>query len=125
MTVLVVDDSEAVASIITRIATQSGWHGIHAANVADVPEILKTTKVDLVMLDYIMPGKNGLELARELRAAGWASLPIILFSGMAELINKADAAAVGITHVLQKPLGIAELRCLMNEAKDQLEGAPL
>ncbi len=117
MTVLVVDDSEAVASIISRIATQGGWHGIHASDVAEVPEILKTTKVDLVMLDYVMPGKNGLELARELRDAGWTKLNIILFSGMSELIDKEEAARLGITHILQKPLSIAELRCVMNEAK--------
>ena len=117
MTVLVVDDSEAVASIISRIAAQGGWHGIHAANVEEVPEILKATKVDLLMLDYVMPGKNGLELARELREAGWTKLNIILFSGMSELIDKEEAARLGITHILQKPLSIAELRCVMNEAK--------
>ena len=117
MTVLVVDDSEAVASIIARIATHGGWNALYAVNTDEALVLLQEQKVDLLMLDYIMPHQNGLEFAQYLRANGWPSLPIILFSGDANRINRDEAEKAGITHIFQKPLSISELRATMNETR--------
>ncbi len=120
MTVLVVDDSEAVASIMARIATQGGWNALYTVSTDEALAILRAQKVDLLLLDYIMPDKNGLEFAQYLRSNGWPSLPIFLFSGMVELIDKAEAAKAGISRIFPKPLSIAELRAAMNETRNQI-----
>jgi DNA-binding response OmpR family regulator len=120
MTVLVVDDSEAVASIMARIATQGGWNALYTVTTDEALAILRAQKVDLLLLDYIMPDKSGLEFAQYLRSHGWPSLPIFLFSGQVDLIDTAEAAKAGISRIFQKPLSIAELRAAMNETRNQI-----
>jgi CheY-like chemotaxis protein len=80
-TVLIVDDSKLARIVAwkTISALQPEWHRAEAANAAEAIERLATGAVDLALLDYNMPGKNGLELAAELRAMR-PSMPIAIIT---------------------------------------------
>ncbi len=69
-TVLIVDDSKLARIVVgkTVAALQPRWRRIEAANAEAALNLLQSETVDLAILDYNMPGKNGLALAEELRA---------------------------------------------------------
>ncbi|WEK04355.1 MAG: response regulator [Candidatus Devosia phytovorans] len=71
VTVLVVDDSKLARIVAgkTIAALQPDWTRIEASNADEALETVRTQSVDIAVLDYNMPGKDGLELAAELRAA--------------------------------------------------------
>lgn len=109
MKLLVVDDQEAVAMIVCEIAAQGGWEAIHTDKADEVFRIIKSEPIDVLLIDYLMPEKNGLDVVNELRQQG-ETLPVILFSGDAWQIDTEQAEALGVVHILQKPLSISELR---------------
>jgi CheY-like chemotaxis protein len=69
-TVLIVDDSKLARIVAGKAlaALQPEWNRIEAANADDALAIIKDRKVDVALLDFNMPGKDGLELAAELRS---------------------------------------------------------
>lgn len=116
MKLLVVDDLEAVGVIVAEIASQSGWQSIHSTQVDDVLSIVKAEKIDVILMDYFMPGKSGLDVAYDIREAG-LNISIIFFSGMASQIDRAKAEELRIFKILDKPLSIKELRKTLSEAQ--------
>jgi DNA-binding NarL/FixJ family response regulator len=101
--VLLVDDST-----IVRSATRHYLEGIpglevcgEAINGLDAIEMALHLKPDLIILDLAMPRMNGLQTARELRAARY-NAPIILFTMYADAVQPGDANAAGITVIVSK-----------------------
>ena len=129
MKLLVVDDQGPVGEIISRIAQQSGWEAIHTVSADRMGEIIRAEKIDVLLLDYAIDGnphspRNGLVITAALREMG-TTIPIIMFSGWPDLIDKKRAKELGILRVLEKPLSIQELRQSLLEAKKQcLDEAP-
>lgn len=123
MKLLVVDDQSPVGEIISRIAQQSGWEAIHTVSPDRLDEILRAENVHVLLLDYAIDGnphspRNGLTVATSLRERG-IKIPIIMFSGWPDLIDRPRAKELGILRVLEKPLSIQELRQCLVEAKKQ------
>lgn len=121
MKLLVVDDQGPVGEIISRIAQQGGWEAIHTVSSDRIDEILRAEGVDVLLLDYAIDGnprseKNGLTIIEDLRAKG-IKIPIILFSGWPDLIDRQRAKELGVLRVLEKPLSIQELRQTLAEAR--------
>jgi len=73
----------------------------------------------LILLDYAMPGMNGLQLARVLRERGMKA-PIALVTGFAEL-SEADVAAGELAGLLRKPFTIRELQGLLTQLQTAAE----
>lgn len=69
-TVLIVDDSKLARIVVARAlsALQPSWQKLEAGNAEAALEIMNHQDVDVVLVDYNMPGKNGLEFAREVRS---------------------------------------------------------
>jgi CheY-like chemotaxis protein len=69
-TVLIVDDSKLARIVAGKAlaALQPDWNRVEAANADDALAIVRDRRVDLALLDFNMPGKDGLELAAELRS---------------------------------------------------------
>jgi CheY-like chemotaxis protein len=77
--VLVVDDLPANRRLLERVLAQYGAHMIPAHSAADALAAVEREKLDLAVLDYLMPGDNGIALARQLRAHPQAAqMPLIL-----------------------------------------------
>lgn len=79
VTVLLVDDSKLARIVASKAiaALQPNWTRIEASNAAEALEAVEKHPVDLAVLDFNMPGKDGLELASELRQA-YPSMPIAI-----------------------------------------------
>jgi len=120
MKLLVVDDLEAVGMIIAQIVAQGGWQSVYRPDSQGIVELVRDEKVDVLLIDYFMPDRLGLDAVEELRGAGFAKLPIILFSGDTGAIDMARAERLGILKVLGKPLSISELRSTISLAKKTL-----
>jgi DNA-binding response OmpR family regulator len=127
MKLLVVDDLEAVGMIIAQIVAQGGWQSLYRPDSQGILEIVRDEKVDVLLIDYFMPDRLGLDAVEELRNAGYDKLPIILFSGDTGAIDMARAERLNILKVLGKPLSISELRSTISLAKKtilQLQQGP-
>jgi len=128
MKLLVVDDQSPVGEIISRIAQQSGWQAIHTVSPDRLDEILRAENIDVLLIDFAVDGnphspRNGLSIAAGLREKS-LNIPIIMFSGWPDLIDRKRAAELGIMRVLEKPLSIQELRQCLSEAKKKCSAAP-
>jgi DNA-binding NtrC family response regulator len=125
MKLLVVDDQGSVGEIITRIAQQGGWDAIHTVSADRLDEIIRAEGVDVLLIDFIIDGtpqsqRTGLTVVNALRERGH-KLPIILFTGWHDLVDRKAAKALGVLSVLEKPLSIQELRQALAEAKKQVQ----
>ena len=122
MKLLVVDDQGAVGAIISRIAQQGGWEAIQTTSPRGLDDIIRKEKVDVLMIDYMFDedaDSNGLTVVEELRAGG-INIPVILFTGWPDLVDKERADKLRILRVLAKPLSIVDLRVSLSDAKKQL-----
>ncbi|HEY8964816.1 MAG TPA: response regulator [Candidatus Methylacidiphilales bacterium] len=119
MKLLVVDDMEAVGMIIAQIVAQGGWQSLYRPDSKGIVDLVRDEKVDVLLIDYFMPDRLGLDAVEELRGAGF-NLPVILFSGDTGAIDMERAGKLNILKVLGKPLSISELRSTISLAKKAL-----
>lgn len=82
-TILIVDDMLASREALMRILNHHGYETIPAINGAEALTLLKKNKIDLILLDQMMPEVDGLTfLAGIRRFPKWKSLPVIMFTGV-------------------------------------------
>jgi len=115
-TVLIVDDSKLARIVAGKAlaALQPQWERVEAGNAQDALEILKNRRIDLAMIDFNMPDKDGLALAAEVRALHPA-MPIAVITANTQDEVIARARAVNATFV-SKPLTEAALRGFVSGA---------
>ncbi|WP_026988885.1 response regulator transcription factor [Fodinicurvata fenggangensis] len=125
--IIVADDEEAVRTFITRYLEQAGHHVIAARDGTEVLSIIESQNVDAVILDILMPEKEGLETLIELRQRGKA-FPIITISGGSGSQNSDYlelSEKLGANCSLQKPFSgealVTALGQLLLQTKDSAE----
>ena len=111
--ILVVDDDQQVRATIVRGLTALGYEVREAAGGAEALTLIEQRKPQLVVLDYMMPGMDGAETAREIAKID-AELPVIFSTGYAALRALRQAAGEGVS-ILEKPFTLAELDQLIAE----------
>jgi CheY-like chemotaxis protein len=82
--ILCIDDESAALSIRKRVLETAGHHVLTARSGEEGVKLFRSEPLDLVLLDYWMPGMNGIATARELRRIK-PSVPMIILSGLAQL----------------------------------------
>jgi CheY-like chemotaxis protein len=115
-TVLIVDDSKLARIVAGKAlaALQPDWHRVEAANADDALAIVRHRKVDLALVDFNMPGKDGLELAAELRSFH-PDMPIAVITANVQDEVIARARAVNAAFV-GKPVTEEGLRGFLSGA---------
>jgi two-component system, chemotaxis family, chemotaxis protein CheY len=109
-TVLVADDSGTMRKIIIRSLNAAGISSvIEAADGSQAVALFKPGTFDLVLTDWNMPGKSGLEVIREIRVQD-AKVPIIMVTTEAEKGRVIQAIQAGVTDYLIKPFTAETLR---------------
>ena len=105
--VLVVDDHRNIREPLARYLEKHDVRVTTAENSAAARKTLRTAAVDLVVLDVMMPGEDGLELCRRLRAT--TRIPVILLTAMAEDTDRIVGLEVGADDYVTKPFNPREL----------------
>jgi DNA-binding NarL/FixJ family response regulator len=107
--VLVVDDSPVNAKVLESVLTAEGYRVIKASSGEAALEAVSTDAPDLVLLDLILPGIDGYEVCRRLRAApGSSMLPVVMVTG-AESSDRVSSINAGADDFLTKPVDRVEL----------------
>jgi two-component system, OmpR family, phosphate regulon response regulator PhoB len=106
-TVLVVDDEPMVREVVARYLELDGF-GVHeAADGAEAVGWLASHRPDLVVLDVMLPGTDGLSILRHLRATG--DVPVILLTARAEEVDRVLGLELGADDYVVKPFSAREL----------------
>lgn len=109
---LVVEDSEANRRLLAQQLAGLGHSVMQAETGEDALALAKLARYDLIFMDLQLPGMNGVETTRALRASG-VSAPIYGLTAYLSDDDTADCLAAGMTYVLTKPLRQAQLRRLL------------
>jgi DNA-binding response OmpR family regulator len=105
---LIVDDDESIRSLLKLFFEQEGYAVETVANGERALERFEVGRFHLVMLDYYMPGMNGLEVASAIHVQD-PGVTIALITGMAHTLANVDLASTGITKVFSKPFDMCEM----------------
>jgi len=119
--ILVVDDEEVLVETIAYNLEQSGYQVETAANGVSALEAAHRDSFDLIVLDIMLPGMDGLEVCRQLRREDrTATVPIIMLTAKSEEIDKVVGLEVGADDYVTKPFGrrelLARIRALLRRA---------
>jgi CheY-like chemotaxis protein len=112
--ILVVDDDRSHRQIVGRILGSRGYQVEAAADGADALKLLSSVAFDLAIIDYMMPGMNGVETFREARKIRPTLLGIFL-TAHANINTIFPAVDAGIERVLAKPANADELLAVIDE----------
>lgn len=122
-TVLIVDDDESMRKIVSRRVASWGYNVLTAADGAEAIRLVGSQHPDLVLLDIMMPGLDGLEVCRRLtHDPSSRGIPVILISAKASQVSGEQVAASGACASLQKPYDPSDLQRRMEEALN-IQGA--
>ncbi|AOF53627.1 two-component system response regulator ArcA [Rodentibacter caecimuris] len=105
--ILIVEDEIVTRSTLKGIFEAEGYTVLEAQDGVQMHEILKNSKVNLIVMDINLPGKNGLLLARELRE--YDNLPLMFLTGRDNEVDKILGLEIGADDYLTKPFNPREL----------------
>jgi len=105
--ILVVDDHREIRDAVTRYLEKNGMRASAAKDVPEMDAHLRAGRFDLVVLDVMMPGEDGLSAARRLAAAGGP--PVLMLSALGEDTDRIVGLEVGADDYLVKPFNPREL----------------
>jgi two-component system OmpR family response regulator len=120
--ILIVDDSRDIRDVISRYLRANGYRTSVAENAAAARRILKTSGIDLAVLDVMMPGEDGLTLCRALRADG--ALPMIMLTARGEEVDCIVGLEMGADDYMAKPCNPRELLARIAAVLRRAKGAP-
>ena len=106
--IVVVDDDARIRDLLRRYLTQEGFEVIVAEDGKALNRILLRDTVDLIVLDLMLPGEDGLSICRRLRAANDRT-PIIMLTAKGEDVDRIVGLEVGADDYLGKPFNPREL----------------
>lgn len=109
-TILIVDDEQAIRDMLRVALEMADYRCLEAVDAQEAHALIIDEKPDLVLLDWMMPGTSGVELARRLkRDEVTASTPIIMLTAKGEEDNKIQGLEIGADDYITKPFSPREL----------------
>jgi DNA-binding response OmpR family regulator len=106
-TVLVVDDEDAIAEAVRARLQSEGFDVVVASDGPQAIETCASVRPDLVVLDLMLPGMDGLEVCKQIQRDRW--VPVLMLTARAEEVDKIAGFAVGADDYLTKPFSLREL----------------
>lgn len=126
--ILVVDDDARLRDLLRRYLSEQGFSVFTAENAQSMNRLWIREKFDLLVLDLMMPGEDGLSICRRLRGAG-DNTPIIILTAKGEDMDRIIGLEMGADDYLPKPFNPRELVARINAVRrrvgpDDIPGAP-
>lgn len=107
MKILIVDDNRQITSILHDYAKKDGYDTVIALDGTDALEKFRREKPDMLLLDVMMPKKDGFEVCKEIRAI--SNVPIIMITARGEDFEKIMGLEIGADDYIVKPFSAAEV----------------
>ena len=107
--ILIVDDDREIRELVSTYLTKNGLRTSIAADGRQMRSLLEANAVDLIVLDVMMPGDDGLVLCRELRAGKHKATPILMLTARNDELDRVIGLEMGADDYLTKPFAAREL----------------
>jgi two-component system, OmpR family, response regulator len=120
--ILVVDDDREIRDLVTRYLSKHGLRVRGAADGREMRRVLKSWSIDLIILDLMLPGEDGLSLCRSLRAN--SKIPIIMLTAMGEETDRIVGLEMGADDYVAKPFNPRELLARIKAVLRRAESGP-
>jgi two-component system OmpR family response regulator len=120
--ILVVDDHSDIRQLVARYLTKHGFRASTAESAAAARRLMQAAKIDLVVLDIMMPGEDGLSLTRSIREN--EDIPVILLTAMGEETDRIVGLEVGADDYLAKPFNPRELLARIKSVLRRTQAVP-
>lgn len=112
--ILIVDDDRQIRELLGNYLKQNGLRVSLAADGRQMRAFLERNVVDLIVLDIMMPGDDGLRLCRELRVGQHKNIPILMLTARSEETDRIIGLEMGADDYLTKPFSARELLARVN-----------
>ncbi len=112
--VLIVDDEPGVRMAVS-MALKDLYEPVAVASGAEALEALAAGPVDVVLLDIVMPGMDGMQVLEEIRAR-WPQLPVVMLTATKTVKTAVEAMKLGAFDYVTKPFDVEELRVILEKA---------
>jgi two-component system chemotaxis response regulator CheY len=114
--IMIVDDVASIRQIVTKVFQDVGYQVTAAAKGEEALDLAKLKRVHLVITDVEMPGMNGLDLIKALRAlATYKTTPILILARDASDVNIKKAESLGASGFIEKPFTPERLLSVVNQ----------
>jgi two-component system OmpR family response regulator len=124
--ILVVDDHREIRDLVSRALAKDGFRVSTAADGKAMRKVLSDSRIDLILLDLMLPGEDGLALCRTLRAE--SNLPIIMLTAKGDEVDRVVGLEMGADDYLPKPFGsrelIARIKAVLRRSRDKVGISP-
>jgi DNA-binding response OmpR family regulator len=115
--ILIADDEPRLLHIVSMYLNMEGYEVVGAADGNEALQLLDSQHFDLVILDVMMPGCDGIEVCRRLRAADrTASVPVLMFTSLSADADVERARLAGANHLITKPFSLPGLGAVIRTA---------
>ncbi|CAK0761286.1 two-component system, OmpR family, phosphate regulon response regulator OmpR [Azospirillaceae bacterium] len=121
--ILVVDDHREVRELLARFLSKQGFRVSVATDGRGMRKILEETQIDLIVLDRMLPGEDGLTLCRQLRSV--SNISIIMLTAIGDTADRTIGLEVGADDYMAKPFDahelLARIRAVLRRAQGAME----
>lgn len=129
-TILLIEDEDAIASIIKYNLKKEGYHVISASDGEEGYEVAKRTRPDVILLDWVLPSMQGIDVCKMLRKSPETSnVPVIMISSKKEDIDKVMGLEYGADDYMVKPFSqvelIARIKAVLRRIRPAFSGKEL
>ncbi len=121
--VLIVDDDQRIRAMLARFLTDHGLKVSQAGDGKQMLEICESSRIDVIVLDIMMPGEDGLSLCRRMRAR--SAVPIILLTAMSGDTDRIIGLEIGADDYVVKPFNPRELLARIRAVTRRLNAASI
>ena len=123
--ILIVDDHRELRDLVSGVLTKEGFRVSTAADGRAMRQVLADGRIDLILLDLMLPGEDGLSLCRILRAE--SNIPIIMLTAKGDELDRVIGLEMGADDYLPKPFGsrelVARIKAVLRRGKDNASSA--
>lgn len=108
--ILIVDDDPNTLEILRRWLKREGYETVSADNGQACLDALGTEAIDVIVLDVMMPGMDGLQVCERLREhPAWRGIPVVLLTAKDDIETRSRGMLLGVSEYLTKPVNKLEL----------------